>query len=103
VCRGTASPGQAHRKSLGNKRPYTNRRSDPADQPNIPKRGNRLLQQKQQATSQIAINRLDKQGREEQATTSNQQATSNNKPNNKQTREHNVSLRRTGQEIIMNT
>jgi hypothetical protein len=56
--------------------PYTNKRSDPADQPNIPKMGNRLLQQKQQATSQIAINRPDKQGREEQATTSNQQPAS---------------------------
>ena len=32
--------------------PYTNIRSDPADQPNIQKRGNRLLQQKQQAASQ---------------------------------------------------
>jgi hypothetical protein len=72
-------------------RPYTNRRSDPADQPNIPKRGNRLLQQKQQAASQ------------QPATNNNQQATSSNKPNNKQTREQNVSPRITGQEIATNS
>jgi hypothetical protein len=45
----------------------------------------------------------DKQGIEEQATASNQQATSSNKPNSKQTREHNVSPRRTGQEIATNS
>jgi hypothetical protein len=88
--------------------PYTNKRSDLADQPNIPKRGNRLLQQKQQAASQqpashIQLQLNSKQGREEQATASNQQATSSNKPNNKQTREHNVSPRRTGQEIATNS
>jgi hypothetical protein len=59
----------------------------------------------QQATSsynQTTSNRPDKQGREEQAIASNQQATSSNKPNSKQTREHNVSPRRTGQEIATN-
>jgi len=83
--------------------PYTNKRSDLADQPNIPKRGNRLLQQKQQAASHIQLQLNSKQGREEQATASNQQATSSNKPNSKQTREHNVSPRRTRQEIATNS
>jgi hypothetical protein len=41
--------------------PYTNKRSDPADQPNIPKRGNMLLQQKQQAASQQAASHIQLQ------------------------------------------
>jgi len=82
VCRGTASPGQAHRKSLGNICPYTNRRFDPADQPNILKKGEKASTAKatsskpasskpHPATSQTASNMPDKQGREEQATASN--------------------------------
>jgi hypothetical protein len=46
-------------------RPYTNRRSDPADQPNIPKKGNRLLQQKQQAASQQPASHIQLQAKQQ--------------------------------------